>query len=351
MQNRDDDDVERGDMWSTGQSKMHLPWQRPYATGTPLPGSPERHRSLDDSAQTSEADLNGNKILLTLKERVRHFVWTWFTMTMATGQLANVILTVPYEFHGQYAIGSIFFITNLILFTFNVTMISLRFYWYPSTFKASLTHPTESLFVPASVVSLGTILTNITEFAVGNGKSGYWLEQTMVILFWIYCGLALAFTCGIYLVMWSTQTYTISQMTPVWIFPAYPLLIIGPHAGKLSSRVAPETALPIIVGGFCLQGIGFMMSLMVYAAFLYRLMTQKLPKESLRPAGWFFVFGMMIRAVILKDILWPQKQEDRDEGGWKTEESGLSTTASRSQAQQQYPEGSSRRQAGLLSAD
>jgi len=68
-------------------------------------------------------------------------------------------------------------------------------------------------------------------------------------------------------------------------------------------------------------------------------------------AGWFFVFGMMIRAVILKDILWPQKQEDRDEGGWKTEESGLSTTASRSQAQQQYPEGSSRRQAGLLSAD
>lgn len=25
----------------------------------------------------------------------------------------------------------------------------------------------------------------------------------------------------------------------------------------------------------------------------------------------------MIRAVILKDILWPQKQEDREEGGWK----------------------------------
>ena len=25
----------------------------------------------------------------------------------------------------------------------------------------------------------------------------------------------------------------------------------------------------------------------------------------------------MIRAVIKKDILWPQKQEDREEGGWK----------------------------------
>lgn len=32
---------------------------------------------------------------------------------------------------------------------------------------------------------------------------------------------------------------------------------------------------------------------------------------------WMTVFVSMIRAVIVKDILWPQKQEDRDEGGFK----------------------------------
>lgn len=31
---------------------------------------------------------------------------------------------------------------------------------------------------------------------------------------------------------------------------------------------------------------------------------------------WVFVFVMMIRAIFLKQILWPQKGEDRDEGGW-----------------------------------
>ncbi|KAK3078948.1 hypothetical protein LTS18_006130 [Coniosporium uncinatum] len=31
---------------------------------------------------------------------------------------------------------------------------------------------------------------------------------------------------------------------------------------------------------------------------------------------WVVVFGMMVRAVWLRQILWPQKQEDRDEGGW-----------------------------------
>lgn len=32
--------------------------------------------------------------------------------------------------------------------------------------------------------------------------------------------------------------------------------------------------------------------------------------------AWAAVFIIMIRAVLAKDILWPQRQEDRDEGGW-----------------------------------
>jgi tellurite resistance protein TehA-like permease len=79
-------------------------------------------------------------------------------------------------------------------------------------------------------------------------------------------------------------------MTPVWIFPAYPLLIVGPFASKLSQKLPPENALPVIIGGFMLQGIGFMVSLMIYSAYLYRLMTQKLPKEGLRP-GMFISVG------------------------------------------------------------
>ncbi|KAL2354253.1 voltage-dependent anion channel [Cryomyces antarcticus] len=328
-------------------------------------------------------------------------------MTMATGGIANMLYAVfisypvPHDlrFPGLYAIGCLFFILNIVLFIFNVLMISARFYLYPSTFKASILHPTESLFVPAAVISYGTILLNVTQ--------------------------------------WSTQTFTISQMTPVWIFPAYPLLIVGPHAGQMSSKISRTRALDVIIGGVMIQGIGFMVSLMIYSAFLYRLMTQKLPKESIRPgmfisvgptgftisgmidmgrnlprvipdnfmgngqlagqvsmilanwigiwlwglALWFFlvstgvhwscvsrgrmdfamtwysfifpntalttatfavanaldnqpirilgcvmvcllvlvwmcVFAAMIRAVVMKDILWPQKQEDRDEGGW-----------------------------------
>lgn len=183
-----------------------------------------------------------------------------------------------------------FFLLNIILFIVNITMISLRFRYYPSTFLASITHPTESLFVPAWLISLGTILTNITQYGTTWGKTGDWLLETMTVLFWVYCALAVAFSTGIYLVLWSTQTFTIDQMTPVWIFPAYPLLICGPHAGILATHTEGNRALAIIVGGWVFQGIGFLVSLMIYASFIYRLMTQKLPRESLRP-GMFISVG------------------------------------------------------------
>jgi tellurite resistance protein TehA-like permease len=80
-------------------------------------------------------------------------------------------------------------------------------------------------------------------------------------------------------------------MTPIWIFPAYPLLIVGPFAGNLASRIdsQPEK-LTIIIGGFTVQGVGFLVAFAIYAAFVYRLMTQKLPQESLRP-GMFVSVG------------------------------------------------------------
>jgi tellurite resistance protein TehA-like permease len=35
---------------------------------------------------------------------------------------------------------------------------------------------------------------------------------------------------------------------------------------------------------------------------------------------YFFVLYMMIRAIVLHHILWPQKGEDKDEGGFKIKE-------------------------------
>ncbi|MCJ1339175.1 hypothetical protein MMC09_004464 [Bachmanniomyces sp. S44760] len=106
---------------------------------------------------------------------------------------------------------------------------------------------------------------------------------------WSYFTLTMA-TGGIANCLWSTQYFQISEMTPLWTLPNYPLIIIGPHAGLLSSTLRPSRALDIIVVGTTLQGIGFMLAMTIYSAFIYRLMTQKLPAPSSRP-GMFVSVG------------------------------------------------------------
>ncbi len=211
-----------------------------------------RSQSLQDYGRDAWV---GSELKLKLKERVRHFTWSWFTMTMATGGIANVLSTggylrflvplytrlqalcslihivyavslvtssgctgsnmatipaVPYRFNGIYEIGCTIFLLNIFLFIFNVSMIGTRFYLYPSTFKASFLHPTESLFIPAAVISFGTIMINIVQYGVGD-RTGLWLEQTMVVMYWLYCALAMLSSCGIYLIMYAT-----SSLRPHW---------------------------------------------------------------------------------------------------------------------------------------
>jgi tellurite resistance protein TehA-like permease len=110
---------------------------------------------------------------------------------------------VPFRFHGLESIGVIFFLLNIVLYLLIWALILMRFYFYPYTFKASFTHPTESLFVPAFVVSFGTILINIVEY--GFGKVGNWLNEAVVVLFWFDLALAVSLSVGIYLILYFAE--------------------------------------------------------------------------------------------------------------------------------------------------
>jgi tellurite resistance protein TehA-like permease len=86
-------------------------------------------------------------------------------------------------------------------------------------------------------------------------------------------------------------------MNPLWIFPIYPLLLTGPMAGAVAPSQSQSHALIMGIAGFAFQGIGFMIALMIYSAYIYRLMTKKLPGAPSRP-GMFISVGPSAFTVI-----------------------------------------------------
>ncbi|KAL3420542.1 c4-dicarboxylate transporter malic acid transporter [Phlyctema vagabunda] len=267
------------------------------------------------ATEKQDGQRNGVK-RYSYRDRLGCYTWTFFTLTMATGGMANVLHSIPFRPRWLRIIGATIMLFNIGLFLLNCTFLALRFRWNPGSFRASFTRPKESLFVPASVVSAGTILINICQYGIPN--TGVWLQTTMQILFWVYAGIAFIASATIYLIIWSTQAFPVHTMTPIWIFPAYPLLLLAPFAANLIDAIPDATAaarissLSIAFGAVTIQGTGFLISLMIYGAFIYRLMTQKLPRGGARPGMFVSVgpSGFTVAGIVLLGDTLPKIMPD-----------------------------------------
>ncbi|KAB5586079.1 voltage-dependent anion channel-domain-containing protein [Coniochaeta sp. 2T2.1] len=257
-----------------------------------LEGQEPEHHS---HASLNDLVLGARKVKnVGIRDRVACVQWTWFTMTMATGGIANVLASIPFQAQWLTIIGLIFFFLNIVLFIMNCILTTLRFRFRPNTFNSSFTDQVESLFTAAVIVSIATIFITICEYGVPH--TGPWLLQVMEVLFWVYVGVSMVVSASIYLILWSTLTFPVHTMTPIWVFPAYPLLLTAPFGQALigtaieTSRLSSLNTVAIAFASISVQGAGFLISLMISTAFLYRLMTQKLPRDAQRP-GIFVSIG------------------------------------------------------------
>lgn len=97
---------------------------------------------------------------LSMRHRIKHFTWAWYTTTMATGGLALLISATPHRFDGLTEIGAVIFVIDLILF-FGITATLLtRFILFPGLLKKTLLHRRESLLFATFWLSIATIINN-----------------------------------------------------------------------------------------------------------------------------------------------------------------------------------------------
>lgn len=207
---------------------------------------------------------------------------------MSTGAFAVLLGNTPNRFSGLQTIGEIVYILDIVLFLlFNILMIT-RFILIPHKFVASLHHPVEGLFHGTYWVSIALILNGAHVY--GSSKVGPWLAKALEICFWIYVGVSFIVSVVQYSLFFRLEHLKVTDAMPAWIFPIYPLLVVGTLAGTIIPDQPQKQSWDIFVGGVMVQGVAWSVSFLMYGIYMQRLMTSALPAAPVRP-GMFVSVG------------------------------------------------------------
>lgn len=202
-----------------------------------------------------------------LLNRLEHWTWANYTFPMSTGGLSLLLSekTQAFNFRGLQTIGKVVYIFDLVVFSLVTAAIIYRFSRFRGTLKASISHPTEGLFLGTSALSLATIISGIARYGIP--ECGPWLVVAYRALFWIYFAVTFMIAVGQYSLLFTSPALKIQDMTPAWDLPIFPFMLSGTIASVGASDQPPVHAVPMIVAGLTAQGLGMIVSLFMYACY------------------------------------------------------------------------------------
>ncbi|KAH7131023.1 voltage-dependent anion channel [Dactylonectria macrodidyma] len=220
---------------------------------------------------------------MPLRERLHHFTFAWYTVTMSTSGIALVL----------DIIGLIIFLLDLLFF-FSITVaIMFRFILHQHPFGKAFTHPREALFISTFFLSIAAILSNIQlygEFFLAESAKGH-PAKFLAGAFWAYLAVTFIVSALQYHLLFTVREerrLTINSMTPSWILAIFPIMLTGTLAGVFSKTQPVQQAVSMLYAGLATQGLGLLIAVFMYSTYLSRLMAVGLPVQ--RP-GMFIAVG------------------------------------------------------------
>jgi C4-dicarboxylate transporter/malic acid transport protein len=215
---------------------------------------------------------------------IRHFTPNWFAMTMGTGVLALVLVHLPWQLPGLYALGEGLWLFGVALFALFSLLFVLRLALFRETLWPMLLHPVQSMFLGAIPMGLAVLLKGLLLFGVPRwGEVVYALAHA---LWWLDAALALLGALLVPYLMFTRQNHALEKLTAVWLLPIIAPEVVASTAGSLAPHLAAEQAQQLLVVGFVLWGVSLSLAFSLITLVLLRLALHKLPDTDFAATSW-----------------------------------------------------------------
>ncbi|OQD97009.1 hypothetical protein PENVUL_c086G00495 [Penicillium vulpinum] len=212
---------------------------------------------------------------------MRNFSPSWFSVTMGTGIVSVLMISVPFDTPVLYYLSIVFSLLNLVLFTLSFIISVLRYALYPEIWSVMIQDPTNSLFLATIPMGFATLIEMWLFICVP--VWGKWAKTVAWGLWMIDVVAAASVTLSLSFILISQRYITsLDRITAVQLLPIA-ATIVAAGVGAEIAIVLPnkQHALGTLLVSFILWGMGTPLAIAILVIYFQRLAVHKLPPREL----------------------------------------------------------------------
>ena len=296
-------------MIKEGKNEQRCATMTPENPGMTVPANqavsrPELERGRSDggmvvvtaSTSTSASDRAADKQTAPLGRRstprtkydvgwrrvVRNLSPSWFSVTMGTGVVSLLLITIPFKASWLYWLSVAFFILNTLLFSLLFLASVLRYTLYPSIWGVMIADPTNSLFLGTIPMGFATLVSSWVFLCCPYW--GAWSATFAWAAWMVDAVVAAAVTLSLpFLLMSRAQREELDRITAVQLLPVAATIVaantgaIVAEALLLADAGREEAALGTLIASYVMWGMSTPFAMTILVVYYHRLAVHKLP--------------------------------------------------------------------------
>ncbi|KAF2193410.1 sulfite transporter Ssu2 [Zopfia rhizophila CBS 207.26] len=265
----------------TPSAAQQVPVHRQRSNGQVTKLSTPSGESQESQTASGSSSRKLTKYDIGWRRVVRNFTPSWFSVTMGTGIVSLIFITIPFKASWLYWLSVIFFCLNTALFFAALSISVLRYTLYPEIWGVMIADSTNSLFLGTIPIGFATLIESWMSLCVPYW--GPWAVTFAWVCWIIDCVIALAVTISLTVLLISaSERQALHRITAAQLLPIA-ATIVAAGAGAEIAKVLPdpENALGTLIASYVMWGMSTPLAMTVLVMYYTRLALHKLPPREI----------------------------------------------------------------------